>query len=484
MDLLLLENELNQQKSVRFDLTAVGRVSEAIQMLAQHEYDVVLTDLGLPDSAGLETLLSIRAAAKSLPVIVMTGHNDERMGIRAMREGAQDYFVKGAIRRDGLTRAIRDAIERRRSEESLRRSEERFRNSIDSLLDGFALLTPTRSTAGEIEAFVVDYVNASGLALLPARARTEGRLRLLDLFPDIHERGLFSELVRVAEGTGSCAREAVLLCEERAGDPGVASYDFRAAKTESGIALNWRDVTQRLRLEAQLLQSEKMSSIGQLAGGIAHDFNNLLTVVHGHADMMRDSACLPASLAESVQGISEAAERATNLTRQLLTFSRQHPMVSTDVDLNETVAQMSKMLGRILGSNIRLQVAFSQPPPFVRGDNGMIGQILLNLAVNARDAMPQGGDLKISTTVRTVEKCELKSEPDLVAGRFVCLAVEDTGSGIAAEILGKIFDRFFSTKEVGKGTGLGLSTVYGIVKQHAGWVKVASEVGRGTTFEI
>jgi signal transduction histidine kinase len=469
---------------VRFDLTAVGRVSEAIQMLAQHEYDVVLTDLGLPDSAGLETLLAIRTAAKSLPVIVMTGHNDERMGIRAMREGAQDYFVKGAIRRDGLTRAIRDAIERRRSEESLRRSEERFRNSIDSLLDGFALLTPARSGTGKIAGFQVDYVNASGLALLPAPARSDGPFMLQDFFPDIDARGLFTELVRIADNRASSARESVLLCRERAGDSGAASYDFRAAKTESGVALSWRDVTQHLRLEAQLLQSEKMNSIGQLAGGIAHDFNNLLTVVHGHADLMRDSACLPAALAESVREISAAAERATKLTSQLLTFSRQHPMVATDVDINETMAQMSNMLGRILGNNIRLQVAFSQPPPFVRGDNGMIGQILLNLAVNARDAMPKGGDLTIATTVRIVGESELESEPDLVAGRFVCLSVQDAGSGIAAEHLGKIFEPFFSTKEVGKGTGLGLSMVYGIVKQHAGWVKVASEIGHGTVFEV
>jgi signal transduction histidine kinase/CheY-like chemotaxis protein len=483
-DVLMLENQLDDVKSVRFEMTAVGRVSEATQMLAHNEFDVVLADLSLPDSAGLDTFLTIQKVANPLPVIVMTGHNDERMGIRAMRAGAQDYFVKGHVWKDGLARAIRDAIERRRTEECLRRSEERFRSSIDSLLDGFALLTPTRSDEGEISGFHVDYINASGLCLRTGSGPAPCPFTLGDLFPDCHARGLFNELVRVAEGGHAFSRESVLLCQELANDLKTPSYDFRAAKMDEGIALSWRDVTPRLRFEAQVLQSQKMNSIGQLAGGIAHDFNNLLTVIHGHADVMRDSSSLPEELAESVREISAAALRATNLTNQLLTFSRQHPMITSDVDINETVAQMSNMLGRILGEDIRLQVEFRQPAPFVRADRGMIEQVLLNLAVNSRDAMPKGGELAIATTVRTVNETELELEHDVAPGRFVCLTVRDNGCGIAADHRSKIFEPFFSTKEVGKGTGLGLATVYGIVKQHKGWVKVESKIGQGTTFEI
>ena len=243
-------------------------------------------------------------------------------------------------------------------------------------------------------------------------------------------------------------------------------------------------MTPRLKLEAQLLQSEKMNSIGQLAGGIAHDFNNLLTVIHGHADCLRDSTCLPRELADPVREISAAAVRATYLTKQLLTFSRQHPMIAADIDLNETVAQMSNMLGRILGEELHLQVQFRQPPPSVRADRGMIEQILLNLAVNARDSMPEGGELTIATTVRVVDQTELEMEHDVAPGRFVCLTVRDTGCGIAPDHLSKIFEPFFTTKEVGKGTGLGLATVYGIVKQHKGFMKVESKVGQGTTFEV
>ena len=482
-DLLVLENTLDQVASMRFEVTAVARLREAMEVVAQNPFDVILTDLGLPDSSGLDTLMSIQQVANGLPVIVMTGLSDERMGIRAMREGAQDYFVKGHFWENGLVRAIRDAIERRRAEEAMRRSEERFQASIESLLDGFALFIPVRDSEGVITSFSIDSMNASGRGLRPALTGLPVPATLDELFPDCHERGLFDEMVRVEKG-GNTSGTEILLGAEQPSDLKTPIYDFRAVKTADGVALSWRDVTSRLKLEAQLLQSEKMNSVGQLAGGIAHDFNNLLTVIHGHADLMRDSALLHNELVGPVQEISAAAIRATNLTKQLLTFSRQHPMIAADIDLNDTVAQMSNMLGRILGEELRLQVEFQQPPPFVRADRGMIEQVLLNLAVNARDAMPAGGELRIRTTVRMVTADELALEPDVVPGRFVCLSVRDNGCGMPGDNLGKIFEPFFTTKEIGKGTGLGLATVYGIVKQHKGWLRVESTVGEGTTFEV
>src|SRR5450432_836773 len=483
-DLLVLESALAAVTSVRFEITSVRRVGEAMVALASNEFDVVLSDLGLPDSSGLDTLITIQKVANGAPVIVMTGLSDERMGIRAMREGAQDYFVKGHFWENGLVRSICDAIDRHRTNEAMRHSEERFRASIESLLDGFALLTPIRIPGGAISGFAVDYINAAGLDLRPTSGALPSPFTITDLFPNCHERGLFNELLRVEGGGDPFIPECVLICHELASELKTPTYDFRAVKTADGLALSWRDVTPRLRLEAQLLQSEKMNSIGQLAGGIAHDFNNVLTVIHGHADRLRDSTSLPRELADPVREISAAAVRATNLTKQLLTFSRQHPMIATDIDLNETVAQMSNMLGRILGEELHLRVEFRQPPPFVRADRGMIEQILLNLAVNARDAMPAGGELEISTTLRMVEKSELEFEPDVSPGPYVCLRIRDHGCGIAPNQLGKIFEPFFTTKEVGKGTGLGLATVYGIVKQHKGWIKVDSEVGQGTSFEV
>lgn len=482
-DLLVLENALESATNMRFDVTAVGRVGEALTTLAGNEFDVILGDLGLPDSSGLDTLKTLQAAAGGLPVIIMTGLSDERMGIRAIREGAQDYFVKGHYWENGLVRSIRDAIERYRAERAMELSEVRFRASIESLLDGFALLTPIRSEEGAISTFKVDYINASGLAVRATSGPLPSPLTLADLFPACRELGLLAELVRVEAG-GDPLTPATLLLYDAAGALKNPSYDFRAAKTAEGIALSWRDVTARLRLEAQLLQSEKMNTVGHLAGGIAHDFNNLLTVIHGYADQMRDAPSLPPEFTDSVHEISSAAVRAANLTKQLLTFSRQHPMIAADIDLNDTVVQMSNMLGRTLGEDLRLRVEFEQPPPFVCADRGMIEQILLNLAVNARDSMPNGGDLSISTRVCTLTRRELALEPDVAPGKFVCLRVRDQGCGIAPEYLDKIFEPFFTTKDVGKGTGLGLATVYGIVKQHKGLVRVESELGHGTTFEV
>jgi len=244
------------------------------------------------------------------------------------------------------------------------------------------------------------------------------------------------------------------------------------------------DVTERLNLEAQLRQSQKMDSIGQLAGGIAHDFNNLLTVINGHASLLMAGEKLSPKGAESLKEISEAGKRAGGLTRQLLTFSRKqefHPQV---VDLNEVVSHITKMLRRILGEDVALQVDFSPGLPSIKADLGMIEQVLLNLAVNSRDAMPRGGRLHIKTAVVNLDSTAAHQNPEAAPGRYIRLTFTDTGCGIAPENLGRIFEPFFTTKELDRGTGLGLATVYGIIKQHQGWITVQSQLGKGTTFDI
>jgi nitrogen-specific signal transduction histidine kinase len=244
------------------------------------------------------------------------------------------------------------------------------------------------------------------------------------------------------------------------------------------------DVTERLSLEAQLRQSQKMESVGQLAGGIAHDFNNLLTVISGHTGLLLALPNLPPPVAEPVREIAEAARRAADLTRQLLTFSRKNVLQPLVMDLNEVVNNVGKMLRRILGEDIDLEINFSPNLPSIKADLGMIEQVLLNLAVNSRDAMPRGGRLRIATTSVMIEKAHLVQNPEASTGRYVCLSFADTGCGIPPENLPRIFEPFFTTKELDRGTGLGLATVYGIVKQHQGWIEVASKINQGTTFQI
>jgi len=244
------------------------------------------------------------------------------------------------------------------------------------------------------------------------------------------------------------------------------------------------DITERLSLESQLRQSQKMESIGQLAAGVAHDFNNMLTIIQGHIGMLMARPGMVSQALDSAQAVFFAAERAASLTRQLLMFSRKNVMQLKLLDLSEVVLNLSKMLHRLLGETITLN--FSPPArlPFIRGDSGMIEQIIVNLCVNARDAMDKGGTLTVSLSGIDIAAGYVHTHPESRPGPHVCLCVADTGCGMDTYVIGRIFEPFFTTKEVGKGTGLGLATVYGIVKQHGGWVEVTSKTGCGTTFNV
>jgi two-component system cell cycle sensor histidine kinase/response regulator CckA len=250
------------------------------------------------------------------------------------------------------------------------------------------------------------------------------------------------------------------------------------------IVVNSRDVTQRKQLEDQLRQSQKMQAIGRLAGGVAHDFNNLLTVMQGHISLLLMSPKLDSAEKEFAQQVALAVERAAALTRQLLLFGRKQSMRPGRLDLNDIVANMSKMLHRILGEDIKLQLEPAAHLPLVQADTGMMEQVLLNLAVNSRDAMPKGGRLIIRTHAQPFDEELARQRVESESGSVVCLSVSDSGCGIPAEHLPRIFEPFFTTKDVGKGTGLGLATVYGIVSEHHGSIEVESVVGQGTTFFV
>ncbi len=262
------------------------------------------------------------------------------------------------------------------------------------------------------------------------------------------------------------------------------TWSFHPVAASQVVHCYVEDITERLSLEEQFRQAQKMESIGQLAAGVAHDFNNLLTIIQGHSGIMLSKTTLPPELLDSTQAIYFASERAAALTRQLLMFSRKNIMQPKPLDLRLVLGQLSKMLQRLLGETIALE--FHPPPelPLVHADTGMIEQVIMNLAVNARDAMPMGGSLTISTNPVELDDAYVQTHPEARLGAFVCLRVTDTGCGMDATTLARIFEPFFTTKEVGKGTGLGLATVYGIVKQHEGWIEVSSQVGRGTTFNV
>jgi PAS domain S-box-containing protein len=258
-------------------------------------------------------------------------------------------------------------------------------------------------------------------------------------------------------------------------DPAGKIINFVAVK---------RDVTREVQLEAQFRQAQKMEAIGQLAGGVAHDFNNILAAIQIQSDLLKNYGGLSTEQTSLADGICRSVQCATALTRQLLLFSRREVFQPGDLDLNETIATTAKMLKRMLGETIEMQLKLAAAPLFLHADAGMLDQVLMNLCVNARDAMPGGGQLIIEAAAVELDELAVAQSVQARSGSFVRLSVSDCGCGIPSEILPQIFEPFFTTKDVGKGTGLGLATVFGIVQQHQGWINVYSEVGHGTTFRI
>jgi len=244
-----------------------------------------------------------------------------------------------------------------------------------------------------------------------------------------------------------------------------------------------RDLSERRALEARLRESQKMEAMGQLAGGVAHDFNNLLTIIQGHAALLRASVARHDGARESLQQIDEAVQRATALTQQLLALGRKQILNRTVLDLNARVTAMVGMLQRVIGERIAIRVDLADTPPRVMADAGLLDQVLLNLVVNARDAMQNGGELLVRTRVHHVRADGTTAPNDVAEGEYATVTVRDTGCGIAPEALPRIFEPFYTTKGLG-GNGLGLSTAYGIIKQHQGWIDATSVLGQGTTFNV
>jgi len=372
---------------------------------------------------------------------------------------------------------VRDITERKLAEAALRSSEMLFHSVWENSVDGMRLTDEAGNIVAVNQAFCklvgMSREDLEGQPFTVIYAESERPERILQKYRQrFRERVIEKQIERKLT-----LRNGNLVTFED-------TNSFGELRGQPPLLLGlFRDVTAQKRLEEQFRQSQKMEAIGQLAGGVAHDFNNILTVIHGHASLL--AAANPSgTAARSAQQISQAAERAAGLTRQLLTFSRRQVMQPKRLDMNEVVSNMTKMLGRILGEDISLQLIYFPQPAMVHADASMMEQVLLNLAVNSRDAMPKGGQLAIRISTVDVNERHVAQHSEARVGPFVCLRVSDTGSGIAPEILRHIFEPFFTTKEVGKGTGLGLATVYGIIKQHQGWIEVESQLDKGTSFTV
>ena len=387
-------------------------------------------------------------------------------------------FAESTLRVFGVRAA--PEIARKKVEEALRESEEKFRLLVEHAPYGVFRLTPDGHFLGANRALVrmLAYDSEEDLLTLDDPGR---------IYMDPADRArLLEQMERSASHEHFMGLETTW--RRKNGDAITVQLSGRMARNGGGNT-DWyevvaHDITQERALETQLRQSQKMEAIGQLAGGVAHDFNNLLMVIRGYSEMLLTQSEPQDSVHAPAVEIAKAADKAASLTRQLLAFSRKQVLQPRALNLNSVVGDMEKMLKRLIGENILLSTALSPDLASVRGDPTQIQQVLLNLTVNSRDAMPEGGQLTVTTKNVRVPEHDALSQPPMEEGDYVLVTVADTGTGMDEETLARIFDPFFTTKEKGKGTGLGLSTVYGIVKQSQGYIWTSSEPGKGTTFRL
>ncbi|MBL1201386.1 MAG: hybrid sensor histidine kinase/response regulator [Nostoc sp. ZfuVER08] len=601
-DVFLLQEFLKEVNTVIVDLMPVERLSEALKYLETEIFDVILLDLSLPDSQGLETFVTAHQQAKATPIIVLTGINDETLATRAMQEGAQDYLVKGQVTGDLLVRSMRYAIERQRADNALRQSEERFRvalknspifvynqdrelrytwvynpsygltveqilgkKDLDIVSAGdaqsltnikLAVLNTGTAAREEVSITTKETTRYYDLTVEPlrnesqevvgvtcasidvterqtalrehklAQEKIKEQAALLDVTTDaICVRDLDNQILfwnkgaetlygwRATEVRGKSVSE--VLFKEPSPEIEAALLEViskgkwqgeltKITKTgkEVLVASRWSlvsdeegkpksilsvdtDITEKKHLEAQLFRAQRLESIGTLASGIAHDLNNILTPILAGAQL------LPLKFPDAdertrhlLEILEINARRGADLVKQVLSFARGVEGKHITLQLRHLIVELAKILKETFPKSIEVSVDIPQDLWMVSGDSTQLHQVLMNLCVNARDAMPNGGNLRISGENLFVDENYARMNLEAKVGPYTVITVCDNGVGIPGEILDRIFEPFFTTKDVGQGTGLGLSTVLGIIKSHGGFVNVYSEIGNGTSFKV
>ena len=467
-DARLLREMFKEQGPHNTEIKHVTSMADAERYLSEHTVDIILLDLGLPDSGGLDAVRRAHAAAPRVPLVVLTIQDDESLAVRALQEGAQDYLIKGQIE-SGLLRALRYAIERKIMEDVLFKERTRSEEGWTRLA-AIHEATPDLVSISDIAGRLL-YINPGGRSMIGLQEATDvSGYTIADFLRNPETHIITTEGIPQAVLNGIWRGETELL----SGDGTVISISLiiLAHKRSNGsvefVSAIARDITAHRQLESQLRQAQKMEAVGQLAAGVAHEFNNLLQALMSMAAILRLRGGSTA-MTKIGSDMEVQIKRGANLTQQLLLFSRDIAIEKVALDIREQVQMASALLRQLIPENIRIVLESSLPGLSVLGDAGQIQQVLLNLAINARDAMPDGG-----TLILRVGSC----------GEEVFLEVEDTGAGMNDATRAHLFEPFFSTKELRKGTGLGLAVVHGIVVEHGGHIEVESSLGEGSRFRV
>ena len=452
------------------------------KLLQQNDYELIITDYKLREGTALDALELSRKSNKDIPFIVVSGGLGDEAAVSLLKNGATDYVLKN--RRARLASAIQRALEdkrardeRHRASNALRESEMRYRNLFKYATCGICLIDADGNFMEANQAMIEmlgcqSEVEVLGLNVASAvyRHREERESLLMEASQHDRFRGIRVEMNR-RDGRSVSVRLSGRTVRD----------DHGQVNTIEMIA---EDTTEHEHLEKQIHQLQKFEAIGRLAGGMAHDFNNQLSVILGYSERILGSLAPADPLHKAASRIREAALRAAGLTNQLLAFGRGQVLKPRILDLNRFVRQYTNMLRKLLGKEIEVIARLEPGLGLVSADPSQLDQVMMNLAVNARDAMPQGGRLIIGTSNAELDESHVRLHSFVKPGRYVMLQVSDSGVGMTEEIQRHLFEPFFTTKEGSKGTGLGLATVYGIVSQSGGFIGVDSELGRGTTFKI
>jgi PAS domain S-box-containing protein len=463
---------------------AVGRVEDAASLrnaLQSRVWDAIICDYRLPGFDAPAAFAIVKESGLDIPFIVVSGTMGEDRAVAMMKEGVHDYLMKSHLERlaPAVEREINEAKIRRdhrRATQALVESEARFKSLFQS--DVVGIFVGDARTILEANSHFLRLLGYSDEDL------SNKTIPYKHTKPAVSsQRGKAGVFLSVEHGV--CTASEYTWTRKNGTEISVLAggVSIRVSPDEQFIGFVV-DLTDRVRLQRQLLQSQKLEGLGRLAAGVAHDFNNLLTVISGYSNMLRGDIGLSGMQRESVEGVIEAATHAQTLTRQLLAFGRKQIAEPKPIYLNDVIRDFQQLLERIIGEDVVLEVKLAPATGRIQADPGHMEQVIMNLALNARDAMAANGTLQIETRRRRIGQDDSEAQDGMPPGEYVELSVRDTGAGMPPEILSQIFEPFFTTKEAGRGTGLGLSTVYGIVKQSGGSIRVFSKPEEGTLFVI